>query len=252
METLALDSLSLPIFFFLFAFFYLCAYFSLFHDWGPKHRAAASSCFIYFVHGSPAALMARMALKNTQSPTFASPNSVFDNIVLDYSISYFLMDLLHYLVFFPNDILFILHHLATLYVFFTCRYMVHHGAYALLVLLVLAEVTRFCQNIWLLAGLLGGDVRLAANLYKLLSPLFYVSYSIGRGIVAPFFVHKMGVFYLSGMAKNLIPGWAWASWMVVIVTAILASIVWIFDHWYKRSYEAVKKVVYSYGCHHNR
>ncbi|XVE92215.1 hypothetical protein REPUB_Repub01dG0077800 [Reevesia pubescens] len=248
METIALYSLSLPTFFFLFLFIYLFAYFLVFRNWGPKHRPEASSCFISLAHGTPAVFMAVNALKKTQSPpTFASPNSVLDNIVFEYSISYFLMDLFHYLVFFPNDFLFILHHLATLYVFFTCRYMVHHGSFALLVLLILAEITSLCQNFWTLAGFRRADVPAAAKLYELLSPPFYAFYSVVRGILGPLFVYKMAVFYLSGVAENLIPSWAWASWMVVIVTAILVSIVWVFDHWidwYKgRNYKAVEKVV---------
>ncbi|XVE74827.1 hypothetical protein DITRI_Ditri12bG0049600 [Diplodiscus trichospermus] len=248
MDTLALQTPSLPTFFFLFLFVYLFAYVLVFRNWGPKHRPEASSCFISLAHGTPAVFMAVNALINTQTPlTFASPNSGLDNVVLDYSISYFFVDLLHYLIFLPNDILFILHHLATLYVFFTCRYMVHHGAFALLVLLILAEVTSLCQNIWTLAGFRRADVPAAAKLYELLSPPFYAFYSVVRGIMGPLFVYKMGVFYLSGLAENLIPGWAWASWMVVIVTAILVSIVWVFDHWVDwckgRNYKAMKKVV---------
>ncbi|XVF43776.1 hypothetical protein PTKIN_Ptkin02bG0067500 [Pterospermum kingtungense] len=245
---LGLYSPSLPTFFLLFLSIYLFAYLLVFRNWGPKHRPEASSCFISLAHGTPAILLAVNALIKTQSPcTFASPNSVLDNIVLEYSISYFLVDLLHYLLFFPNDILFILHHLATLYVFFTCRYLVHHGAFALLVLLILAEVTSLCQNIWSLAGFRRADVPAAAKLYDLLSPPFYALYSVVRGIMGPLFVYKMGLFYLSGVAENLIPVWAWASWLLVIVTAILISIVWAFDHWvdwYKgRNFKAVKKVV---------
>ncbi|EOY00829.1 PREDICTED: uncharacterized protein LOC18609696 [Theobroma cacao] len=249
MEALALCSPTFPTFFLLFLSIYLFAYFLVFRNWGPKHRPEASSCFISLAHGTPAVFMAAHALINTTQspPTFASPNSALDNVVLEYSISYFLMDLVHYLVFFPNDILFILHHLATLYVFFTCRYMVHHGAFALLVLLVLAEVTSLCQNVWTLAGFRRADAPAAAKLYELLSPPFYALYSVVRGILGPFFVYKMVVFYLSGVAGNLIPRWAWSSWIVVIVTAILVSIVWVFHHWidwYKgRNYKAGKKVV---------
>ncbi|OMO81429.1 hypothetical protein COLO4_23618 [Corchorus olitorius] len=191
--------------------------------------------------------MAANALLKTQSPTFASPNSALDNIVLEYSISYFLIDLLHYLIFFPTDILFILHHLATLYVFLTCRYIIHHGAFAFFMLLILAEVTSLCQNIWTLAGFRRADLPAAAKLYEFLSPPFYALYTLVRGILGPLLVYKMVVFYLSGVAENLIPRWAWVSWMFVIITAILVSIVWVFDHWVDwfkgRNYKAAKKVV---------
>jgi hypothetical protein len=50
---------------------------------------------------------------------------------------------IHYLAFLPGDVLFIAHHLATLFVFLTCCHLVRHSAYALL---VLAEVTSLLQN----------------------------------------------------------------------------------------------------------
>ncbi|XP_022775635.1 TLC domain-containing protein At5g14285-like [Durio zibethinus] len=232
MEIIALCSPSLLTFFFLFLSIYLFAYFSVIRNLGPKHRPEASSCFISLAHGTPAVFMAINALINTQfPPSFASPNSVLHNIVLEYSISYFLMGLLHYLVFFPTDILFILHHLATLYVFSMCRYMVHRGAFALLMLLILSEVTSLCQNVWTIAGFRKADVRAAAKLCKLLCPPFCALYSVARGIMRPFLVYKMGIFYINGLAENLIPTWAWSSWMVVIITAILVTTIWVFDHW---------------------
>ncbi|GAV90434.1 adh_short domain-containing protein, partial [Cephalotus follicularis] len=183
-------------------------------------------------HGTPAVLMAAYAIVNTQSPqTFASPNTKSQNMVLEFSIAYFLMDLLHYIVFIPNDILFILHHLATIYVFVTCRYTVGHGALAILQLLILAEVTSACQNMWSLARFRKADVLAAAKLYEHLSAPFYAFYSVVRGFLGPLVVYKMGVFYLSGGADNLIPMWAWVSWMVVIVSAILVSILWVSNNW---------------------
>ncbi|GMY17225.1 TLC domain-containing protein At5g14285 isoform X1 [Fagus crenata] len=94
------------------------------------------------------------------------------------------MDLLHYIAFFPNDLLFIGHHLATLFVFVTCRFLVHHGACAILALLVLAESTSACQNAWTLAKARRDDVALslAEKVCGLLSPPFYALYSIVRAI----------------------------------------------------------------------
>ena len=150
------------------------------------------------------------------------------------------------MVFHPNDVLFIAHHLATLYVFVTCRYVVHHGALAILVLLVLAEVTSACQNVRSLVSLMKADVPTAKKLYEFLSPPFYVFYSVSRGILGTFVVYKMGVFYASGAANNMIPRWAWISWMVVIVSAVLISILWVLNlwkEWYReRSHRAQKKV----------
>lgn len=118
MKTLALVSPTLPTFL-LFVFFYLFAYLLVFRNWGPINRPLASSYFISSVY---AFLMAGYAIRNMPSKsntTFASPTSALHNLVLEYSTSYFLVDLFHYLIFFPNDIVFILHHLSTLYMCFS-------------------------------------------------------------------------------------------------------------------------------------
>lgn len=178
--------------------------------------------------------------------SFASPNTNSQNIVLEFSIAYFVVDLLHYAVFFPSDILFICHHLATLYVFMTCRFVVRHGASALLVLLVLAEITSACQNVWTLAGFRKADTPAASKLYEFLSPRFYALYTICRVILGPLFVLKMGIFFLSGTANNVIPSWAWVSWMVVITTAIFVSISWVLNHWiewFRERSRVQKKVI---------
>jgi hypothetical protein len=41
------------------------------------------------------------------------------------------------------DVLFIGPHLATFFVFLTCLFLEFHGAYGILMLLILAEVTRY-------------------------------------------------------------------------------------------------------------
>ncbi|KAG7985830.1 hypothetical protein I3843_03G047400 [Carya illinoinensis] len=231
METQACPLPLLPLFFSMFLTIYLVAYFIVFRYWSPKIRPEASSCLISLAHGTPAVLLATYSILADSNPDFASPNTEHQNLVLDYSIAYFLMDLLHFIVFNPSDVLFIAHHLATLFVFVTCRYLVSHGAYAILVLLILAEVTSACQNTWTLANARKNDVVFAAKLYGLLSAPFYTVYSIVRGLVGPYFVYKMFTFYASGSAKSVIPKWVWVSWIAVILTAISVSILWVSNLW---------------------
>ena len=38
-------------------------------------------------------------------------------------------------------------------------------------------------------------------------------------------------FYVSGGARGLVPVWAWASWVLVVVMAIGVSIMWISNLW---------------------
>eukprot|EP00258_Populus_trichocarpa_P046702 XP_024462721.1 TLC domain-containing protein At5g14285 isoform X2 [Populus trichocarpa] len=223
MDALVLVFPTLPGFFAGFISMYFLGYFVFFRNWELKHRKEASSCLMSLAHGSPAVIMAVRALLHSQT-----------------------LDLLHYMVFFPDETLFILHHLATLYVFVTCRYMIHYGAHGLLLLLILAEVTSACQNVWSIAGSRKADVPAAARLHEFLAVPFYALYSLVRGILGPVCLFKMGVFYLNGGAHGLIPAWAWISWMVVIGSAILVSILWVSNLWAEwireRSHRAQKKV----------
>lgn len=236
----------LSLFFAGYLILYLIAYSILFRSWPSRLRPEASSCAISLAHGTPAVLLAARAILSDPAHDFHSPNTPLQGLVLDYSIAYFLMDLVHYLIFYPTDVLFIGHHLATLFVFVTCRYVVYHGAFAILVLLVLAEVTSFCQNVWTLASARRSDVEFAAKVYDLLSPPFYALYSVVRGFLGPYFVYRMLAFYLTGAADAVIPKWVWISWLLVVVVAISVSILWIMNLWVvffrEKNKKAEKKV----------
>ncbi|XP_022883935.1 TLC domain-containing protein At5g14285-like [Olea europaea var. sylvestris] len=232
----------LPLFFIMYFVLYLNAYFILFRTWTRKLRPEACSCIISLAHGTPAVFLASYAILSDPNRNFDSTNTSFQNLVLEYSIAYFLMDLLHYLVFYPRDVLFIGHHMCTLFVFMTCRYVVLHGAYAILVLLILAEVTSLCQNVWTLASARRSDVKFAAKVYDLFSPPFYAFYSVVRGFVGPYFVYRMFVFYLSGVSNHVIPKWVWITWISVVVMAISVSILWISNLWIQLYSDRTKKV----------
>ncbi|KAI3500994.1 hypothetical protein L1887_36824 [Cichorium endivia] len=222
---------NLPLFFSMFFAIYLAAHFIVFQNWSFKLRSEAASCLISLAHGTPAVFLACHAILSDSNRGFASVNTDFQNTVLEYSIAYFVMDLGHYLIFNPSDVLFIGHHLATLFVCITCRYLVFHGAYGILILLILAEVTSFFQNVWTLARVRRPDSKSAAQVYGVLCPPFYALYSVVRGLFGPVFVYKMLIFYLSGAADNVIPRWVWVSWISVVVTAISVSILWISNRW---------------------
>ncbi|CAM8982894.1 unnamed protein product [Rhodiola kirilowii] len=246
METLIRSIPDLPLFFSIFLFIYLTAQLVVFRHWTPNLRGIASSCFISLSHGTPAVFLSAYALLTHPNRGFGSPNTSLQNRVLDFSIAYFLMDLVHYLIFNPSDMLFIAHHLATIFVFGTCRYVVYHGAYAILVLLILAEVTSLCQNVWTLSVALKQESAKAAKVYEILSPPFYAFYSIVRGFAGPWFVYEMGMFYAAGVSEHSIPRWIWVSWIVVVVSALCVSILWIVNLWVElfreRSSKLEKKV----------
>ncbi|CAH1433847.1 unnamed protein product [Lactuca virosa] len=234
METLYIDSSLLPYFTLMYISIYLIGYSTLFKKWDPKKRVDASSCLISLTHGTPVVFLSIYAnFLHPEKPHqhFAAQNTPFQAFVLDFSIAYFFIDTTHYLIFIPNDYLFIVHHLAVLYVFITCRYVVGYGGYAILFLLALAEVTSLCQNIWSFAKCRKDEVAVAAWLYSGLSPYFYGFYTMVRGVLGPLLVYKMVVFYWNGGGDGVVPMWAWGSWMVVIVNAILISVLWVSNLW---------------------
>ncbi|XP_057515427.1 TLC domain-containing protein At5g14285 [Amaranthus tricolor] len=244
MKTLIDHSIQTPILLFspMFLLIYLCGYFLIFKNWPPKFRPEAASCFISFFHGTPAAILSISSLLNSHQNYF-SPNTHFQNMILEYSIAYFIMDLTHYLIFYPSDLMFIGHHLATLFVFITCRFLVSHGAFSILVLLILAEITSLLQNIWTLANGRRTDSEFAANVYFFLSPPFYVLYTIARVILGPLFMYKMVSSFLRGDANGVIPTWVFISWIGVIGTAISVSILWIGNLWVEFFRECCNKGV---------
>ncbi|KAA0034214.1 hypothetical protein IC582_023275 [Cucumis melo] len=246
--------LQLPLFFSMFLFVYTFAYSVLLRNWGPKHRLEASSCFISLAHGTPVVILATIAILQSPNPTdFAAPNTKFQALVLEYSIAYFSLDLLHCVSFSPNDFVFIFHHLAVLYVFVTCNYIVGCGAVPILGLLVVAELSSGCQNAWTLAGYRRTEIVAAAKFEEFVTPYFLTFYSVLRVGLAPVVVCKMGEFYVGSlvMSGNLIPTWAWISWLCVIGMAIFGSVLWVGNHWllWFRPTQNRKEKVSSYVSH---
>ncbi|XP_042050383.1 TLC domain-containing protein At5g14285-like [Salvia splendens] len=225
---------------------YTIGYLFAFKKWPKKQRGEASSCLISLAHGTPALILSMPSLLQSQSELeFASPNTPFQNLVLDHSIAYFITDLLHYLILTPTDALFILHHLATLYVLATCRFAFAHGAAAVLGILALAEVTSSCQNVWSLARCRRGESARAAALVEFLSPFFYGFYSVVRGIVGPLYVYRIGVLFGGSELGGVIPRWGWVSWIVVMAVGIGLSILWVLHLWlhlYSRSRRVKEEV----------
>ncbi|KAK7271134.1 hypothetical protein RJT34_26782 [Clitoria ternatea] len=221
---------------------YLIGYFIIFRKWSKKTRPEASSCLISLFHGTPAAIVATTAIVADANCGFAAANTEFQNLVLDFSTAYFAADLFHLAVFSAGDLLFIGHHVATLFVILTCRHVALHGAFSVLSLLALAETTSAFQNAWALARARRRDVAFAAKVCDALSAPFYGLYSVVRGVVGPCFVFKMAVFYLSGRAEGVIATWVWVSWVVVVSMAIVVSILWVSNLWIELYSERTRKV----------
>ncbi|XP_010554095.1 PREDICTED: TLC domain-containing protein At5g14285 [Tarenaya hassleriana] len=227
----------LPFFFSVFVLVYFAGYFIVFRNWSPETRSEASSCLISFLHGTSAAVLPPRAIVSDCGGVFFSGcNTPSQITVLDFSSAYFFADLLHLAASSAaGDALFAAHHVAVLFVFLTCRFLVGQGACGILALLALAEATSACQNTWALTAAAavarGTDAPLAMRLRRRVEFPFYATYSVCRGVLGPVVVYKMTSFYVSGAADDVIPRWVWVSWIVVIVAAHSVSILWIRNLW---------------------
>eukprot|EP01018_Ginkgo_biloba_P021865 Gb_25003 [translate_table: standard] len=216
-----------------FIMLYAFAYFVFFRKYRQLERSDASSCTISLAHGPLVALIAAYDVMGSNWRLDA-PNTWLERAVLEYSLAYFMVDLVHYLQFAPGNLLFIAHHLATSLVMLSCRYYVGHGALSIMSLLFVAEITSVCQNVWSLSRFaMHLQSKRAAVVYRTICLPFYLLYTIARGILAPVLACKLGRFYLSGNADWVIPRWLVLCWMSIIILGIFASMLWIAILWFQ-------------------
>ena len=158
-------------------------------------------------------------------------NTPLENTVMEFNIAYFLVDSMHYLVFFPDDFFFKAHQLATFFVMASYCYYVGHEGLVVMSLLFLVEITRVCQNAWTLAIISRLESSQVALIYKILSPLFYSFYTLILGFVAPILIFHLAQFYIDGKADDVIPRWLACCWIAIMVMEIFGSMAWILNLW---------------------
>lgn len=216
---------------FLFTAVYFLGYFFVFHKlWKGRARYDAASCGISLTHGTVVAALACSEIFS-QKWILDAPNTPFQNKIMEYSMAYFVVDLLNYLITAPDDYLFIGHHVATLTYMISCRYFIGHGAMSVMCLIAGGEVTSPVQNIWTLSRMAQDTSPTAKKIYKNLSPFFTVFFTIVRGGFGPYLTWSMGKFYLGGYADKIMPRWLAYCWMFKVAFAIFGSMVWVYKLW---------------------
>ncbi|KAH7299711.1 hypothetical protein KP509_24G025700 [Ceratopteris richardii] len=166
---------------------------------------------------------------NPWQESLRAPNTPFQDAVVEFSIAYFIADLLHYVLFVPDESLFILHHVASATYMLSCRYYTKHGAFSIMLLLGLAESTSLIQNAWSISSLAQ-----APYLHSILNTIFLPFFTLVRGFLGPVLTWHLCVYYFSGHAASVIPMWLSFYWMFVVVVAITGSIYWVFGLWSKQ------------------
>lgn len=213
-----------------FAVLYIFGYFFVFKNWKGTGRFEAASCLNSFVHGIVAVIFCSYDIL-TNPWKLDAPNTDIENKIMDFSLAYFAIDLIYYLVINPSDYLFILHHIATSTYMSSCRYYTGHGGLSSICLMCTGEATSPFQNVWTLARMARGESPLANKIYTGLSPIFTVYFTIMRGIVGPYLAWQLGSFYIPGKADKVIPRKLAYFWMFIVILAIVGSFVWVYKLW---------------------
>eukprot|EP00246_Nothoceros_aenigmaticus_P013781 TRINITY_DN4932_c0_g1_i1.p1 TRINITY_DN4932_c0_g1~~TRINITY_DN4932_c0_g1_i1.p1 ORF type:complete len:275 (-),score=12.07 TRINITY_DN4932_c0_g1_i1:581-1405(-) len=213
-----------------FALVYAFGFLVLFRHWKGRARYEAASCCISFLHGTLSAILAGRDLWLNEW-ILHGPNTEVQNKIMEYSMAYFVVDLLNYFYAAPDDYLFIGHHIATLTYMLSSRYFVGCGATSVMCLIAAGEATSPVQNVWTLARMSREEYPLSKKIYTTLSPWFTVYFTLIRGILGPYLVWELGKFYLTGQADSAIPRWLAYCWMLKITFAISGSMVWVYKLW---------------------
>lgn len=217
---------------------------------GTLERYKAASCCMSIVHGTSTSLAAiiymlhllythnDLASINTEghpkqvswlNSHLGAPNTPFQEAIMEYSTAYFLIDLLHYVLFVPNQPLFILHHIFTTSYMLSCRFYTKHGAFSTIVLFAVAECTSFLQNLWSFASLTENT-----SLFNSLNVPFLTIFTVFRGVATPWATWKLCAYYLfSAEASSVVPYWLALYWMGSVFMGITGSLYWVAMHWAK-------------------
>eukprot|EP01018_Ginkgo_biloba_P022180 Gb_02450 [translate_table: standard] len=212
-----------------FVVLYAFAYFVLFKNWKGTRRFDAASCCNSLIHGIVAFSLSSYDV--IHSPwKLDAPNTDLENKIMHFSLAYFAIDMIYYMLINPSDYLFISHHIATSSYMMSCIF-TGHGALSAISLIATGEATSSFQNVWTLARMARGESPLANRIYTALSPVFTVYFTVMRCIVGPYLAWELGSFYFPGKADKVIPRGVAYFWMFTIILAIVGSSVWVYKLW---------------------
>ncbi|KAH7414889.1 hypothetical protein KP509_14G016600 [Ceratopteris richardii] len=201
---------------------YLLGYWVVFaRRWPPGavDRFKAASCCMSIVHCTSTSMAAAIYMLNL----FYTDKQEMS------CTAYFLVDVVHYLLFVPNQPLFVLHQVFTSSYMLSCRFYTGHGAFSTIVLFVVGESTSFLQNVWTISLLTH-----SAKPFNLLNVPFLIIFSIFRGVLTPWATWQLCLYFLfSRQASAVVPFPLALYWMWSVFMGISGSLYWVSTHWVK-------------------
>ena len=147
------------------------------------------------------------------------PNTPVQSLQLQFSMGYLIADTLYFLLFAPNDLLFLGHHaLSGLYLFSSLK--LGLGGISAIFVFFMGEITSPLFNIFSVAKELKHDHPLAARVLEYTSPIFTFSFVLVRSIISPVLI---GWFlYTLWFQSPRIPA-PWRIFMGILVAIGLAG-----------------------------
>lgn len=138
----------------------------------------------YSVHCIVCLLAGFVELRNWAPLHLDAANSPIQAVQLQFSLAYLIADTLYFLLFAPNDLLFLGHHaLAGLYLVASLKLGV--GGISAIFVFFMGEITSPLFNIFSVAKELKHDHPIAARVLEYVSPLFTISFVLVRSIISP-------------------------------------------------------------------
>eukprot|EP00899_Mesostigma_viride_P027753 jgi/Mesvir1/8162/Mv12470-RA.1 len=194
-----------------------------------KKRYESASSVMSFAHGLITLALAGKELL-IHPFDLAAPNTEMQVLVMKVSTGYFLVDMMYLFSHGLTDVLYILHHFATITYMLTCL-RVEHGALSCLALMVSGESTSPLQNIWLISKNCKEISHRSDRFYRYISMPYTYIYVFVRIFIGPPLCAYIIRFLITGMGSPAIPYNLAVFWSAIIVMTIIGSTMWARSLW---------------------
>jgi len=191
-------------------------------DKSTKYRAhSAASRFMGIAHSSTVAPLSILCLYYAwPNWNYTGPLSYIEERTIEITFAYFMADLVHFVLYEPDDYLLLVHHAICVGFFSHVSYL-HKGGLAAMVAICTGEVTNPLQSSWFLAKLSGNK-----KLYGQLSGFFTTAFFILRVLILPPWAYFLIRDFFAGAQRGDITFGTAYGWSGTVLFMCLASWAW--------------------------